>query len=183
MGESMNHYELLEPFHNKNAGFSKWTYAVRKNKNYFLKEFLDPVYPTEASLSDKVRKDRILDCEEFEQKRKKLYEAINAASDGNLVRIFEFFRFDNHYYISTEKIIGQTIPVKMMDRIPFHKRLFLCKSIAHSVLGIHRSKIVHADLKDNNIIIKQTKTGNLVGKIIDFDAGFFEDDPPSFEDE
>ena len=183
MGESMNHYELLEPFQNKNAGFSKWTFAVRRDKKYFLKEFLDPVYPTEESLSAKLRQLRIDDCEEFETKRKKLYEAINAASDGNLVRIFEFFRYDNHYYIATERIIGQTIPLQLVTNVPFEKRIFLCKSIAHSIRGLHREHIVHADIKDNNIMIKQTKTGRLVGKVIDFDAGFFEWDPPTYEDD
>ena len=31
----MNQYELLEPFQNKNAGFSRWTYAKKNNKDYF----------------------------------------------------------------------------------------------------------------------------------------------------
>ena len=47
MEDVMNEYELLAPFQNKNAGFSRWTYAVKDKKAYFLKEFLNPVYPME----------------------------------------------------------------------------------------------------------------------------------------
>lgn len=42
----------------------------------------------------------------------------------------------------------------------------MCKIIAHAVKGLHDAHIVHADIKENNILLKQTKTGNLIGKII-----------------
>ncbi|MGN1165607.1 MAG: protein kinase [Lachnospiraceae bacterium] len=183
MSEIINQYELLAPFQNKNAGFSRWTYATRKNKDYFLKEFLDPVYPTDESISLDLRRQRILDCEEYEVKKRSLYEAVNNASDGNMVRIFEFFRFDNHYYIATERIVAQKIPMAVMQAVPFENRLLLCKTIAHEMMNLHKAHVVHADIKENNIIIKQTEEGKLVGKIIDFDASFFEDDPPRDEDE
>ena len=183
MNEIMNQYELLAPFQNKNAGFSRWTYATRKGKNYFLKEFLDPVYPTEESLSLDLRNRRIRDCEEFEKSKKKLYELINNSSDGNAVRIFEFFRCDNHYYIATERIIEQKIPVEAMPAVPYDNRFLLCKTIAHAMMKLHQAHIVHADIKENNIIIKQTKNKKLVGKIIDFDASFLEENPPQYEDE
>lgn len=183
MSEMMNQYELLAPFQNKNAGFSRWTYAIRKDKEYFLKEFLDPVYPTDFSISLDVRKQRIADCEEYEVRKKKLYEAVNHASDGNIVRISEFFRFDNHYYIATDRIVGQKIPMAAMAAVPFENRFLLCKTIAHSMMKLHQAHVVHADLKGNNILIKQTQNGKLAGKIIDFDASFFEYDPPKYEDE
>lgn len=183
MNEVVNQYELLAPFQNKNAGFSRWTYATRKDKSYFLKEFLDPVYPTEESLSLSLRKQRIEDCKEYEIKKKKLYEAINNASRGNIVRIFEFFRYDNHYYISTDRIVDQKIPVEAMSAVPYENRILLCKTIAYEIKRLHEAHIVHADIKESNVLIKQTKNGKLIGKIIDFDASFFEDDPPRTEDE
>ena len=63
----MNQYELLEPFDNKNAGFSRWTCANKNGRTYFLKEFLDPVYPTEESLSSELCQQRIRECEEYEK--------------------------------------------------------------------------------------------------------------------
>lgn len=183
MSEIINQYELLEPLQNRNAGFSRWTYATKAGKEYFLKEFLDPVYPTDESLSIDLRQSRIRDCEEYQLKKKQLYESINRASHGNIVRIEEFFRYDNHYYIATEKVHGQTISMENMIVLPFEERQFLCKSIAYEMMNLHKMHIVHADIKGNNILLKSTANGKLVGKIIDFDAGFFEDNPPRYEDE
>lgn len=183
MGEIINQYELIEPFHNKNAGFSRWTFAKKEGKNYFIKEFLDPVYPMDNTLTEKNREKRIRDCEEFEEKQKNLYETINNASDGNLVRISEFFRYDSHYYITTERIVEQKIPMAAMVTRPMEDRIFLCKSIAHTIYQLHNINIVHADIKENNVLLKQTSTNKLVGKIIDFGCSFFENDPPQYEDE
>lgn len=134
-------------------------------------------------MSIDLRNRRIKDCEEFETKKKKLYDTINNASDGNAVRIFEFFRYDNHYYIATERIVGQKIPIPAMMAVPYDNRFLLCKTLAHAMMKLHQAHIVHADIKENNVIIKQTKHGRFVGKIIDFDASFFENDPPQYEDE
>ena len=183
MNEIINQYELTEPFQNRNAGFSRWTYARKKGEEYFLKEFLDPVYPTESSLSLELRQKRIRDCEEFERKQKRFYESVNNASHGNMVRIFEFFRSDNHYYIATEKIVPDDITMAEMPSIPLEDRLLLCRSLAFEMMNLHKAHIVHADLKATNILLKRTNKGKLIGKIIDFDAGFFEDDPPRYEDE
>ena len=183
MGEHMNQYELLEPFQNKNAGFSRWTYAKKYDKYYVLKEFLDPIHPTDDSLSLDVRKQRIRECKTFEEKKKRLYKAVNEASCGNTVRISEFFRYGNHYYIATERIVGQKIPLAAMPAVPLENRLLLCKSLAFEMMSLHKLHIVHADIKESNILLKQTKTGKLVGKIIDFDASFFEDDQPTEEEE
>ena len=183
MSEIMNQYELLEPFQNKNAGFSRWTYAKKNNRDYFIKEFLDPVYPTDDSLSLELRKLRIRECEEDEIKKKKLYEAVNNASCGNIVRIHEYFRYDNHYYITMERVVGQKIPIEAMQAVPYENRFLICKTLAYEIMNLHKAHIVHSDLKESNIIIKMTKEGKMVGKIIDFDASFFENDPPKYEDE
>lgn len=183
MQEIMNGYELLEPFKNKNAGFSRWTYAIKENKEYFLKEFLNPVYPREKSISSDLRKRCMRDCEEYQLKKKHLYEEVNNVSDGNLVRVFEFFRCDSHYYISTEKIQECKNSFKDIAKKSLEDRILLCKTIAHSVKKLHQAHIVHADIKDSNILIKQTEMGKLIGKIIDYDCSFFEDDPPQDEDE
>ena len=183
MSTIMNQYELLEDFQNKHAGFSRWTYGKKNGKTYFLKEFLDPVYPTDESISLTTRKELILDCKEYETEKKKLYETINNVSDGNLIRISEFFRFENHYYIATDKVDETKITMEQIANLPFEERVLLCKTVAHSMMKLHEAHIVHADIKETNIIIKKTKTGKLVGKIIDFDAGFFEEKPPKYEDE
>lgn len=183
MSELINGYELTEPFQNHNAGFSRWTYAKRKGKTYFLKEFMNPIFPDEESLSPELRKKRVADCTEFEEKKKKLYDAINQASDGNAVKVFEFFRCDSHYYISNRKVIGEQLAFAEISKLPLEDRVLLCRTAAHSVMKLHEAHIVHSDIKDTNVLIQKTVTGKLSAKLIDFDCSFFEADPPESEND
>lgn len=183
MEEVVNQYQLLEPFQNENAGFSKWTYAKKNEKEYFLKEFLNPIYPMGDSISAQLQEQRVKECEEYEKEKVNLYKTINEISDGNLVRISEFFRYDSHYYISTEKVISENISFEELQKISFDDRLLLCKALAHAMRELHKAGIVHADIKDSNVLLKKTTGNKIIGKIIDFDCSFFESNPPRFEDE
>lgn len=182
MGEVINGYDLIEPLQNRDAGFSRWTYAVRDGKLYFLKEFMDPVYPAADSLSERLREQRIRDCEEYEEEKRDIYEAVNRASDGNLVRIFEFFRCDAHYYIATLKIDALEMSFEEIAALPLDMRLLLCGTVAHSIMELHQAGIVHADLKASNVLLQRTENGQIAGKIIDFDCSFPESRPPEEED-
>ncbi len=44
-------YEIKGELKTNNSGFSKWGFATKNGRDYFIKEFIDPVYPihTEAS--------------------------------------------------------------------------------------------------------------------------------------
>ena len=104
LGEIINGFDLIEPLQNKNAGFSRWTFARRGDRVFFLKEFLDPVYPVDPAIGERQTKARVLACREFEKKCLERYETLNAASDGNAVRLEAFFRNGSHYYVAMEKI-------------------------------------------------------------------------------
>lgn len=180
---TINEYKFLMPLQNKNAGFSRWTYAVRYGEEYFIKEFMNPVYPDEETLSDTLRKKKIESCKRFEEKKINLYRKINEVSDGNLVRVFEFFRCDSHYYISMAKINSQKISFGEIMKLPFEDKIILCRTAARSILALHSAGIVHSDIKDTNVLIHKSKKGKYVAKIIDFDCSFFENDPPKTENE
>lgn len=179
----INDYILNAPFSNENAGFCKWTTAVKNGQSYFLKELLDPIYPMSKNLSEKVREMKIKECLQFEEKKKGLINKINSGSDGNVVRIEEFFRFDSHYYIATKQIKNYGITADKVVDFPLQERVFLCMSLAHSAASFHDLRIVHSDIKPTNILLKKTADNKLVGKIIDFDSSFSIDDPPIYEDE
>ena len=144
---------------------------------------MDPVYPTDSSLSPTLKQRREADCKKFEEKKKRLYSAVNRASDGNSIRICEFFRWDSHYYISNQKVTGASVPIEQMQAMPLEDRVLLCRTIAHSVMRLHDEHVVHSDIKDTNVLLKWTRSGKLVGKLIDFDCSFLESDPPQSEDE
>ena len=46
-GDVVNGYTILEDFKVVGAGLSKWTFAERGGRQYFIKEFLSPTYPDE----------------------------------------------------------------------------------------------------------------------------------------
>lgn len=180
---TMNGYRLLAPFDGKNAGFCRWTFGVRSGITYFLKEFNDPVYPDETTLSATLRQNRIRECEDFENRKVRLYHRLNGVSDGNVVRVFELFRWDSHYYLATRKVEGEKISMEEIARLPLEDRLLLCRTAAHALMQIHSGGIVHADIKQDNVLLQKTVTGKLTAKLIDFDASFLEEEPPEEEEE
>ena len=46
-GDVINGYTILEDFRVVGAGLSKWTFAANHGREYFIKEFLSPIYPDE----------------------------------------------------------------------------------------------------------------------------------------
>ena len=55
-GDVINGYRILEDFKVVGAGLSKWTFAERGGRQYFIKEFLSPTYPEDdAPGSEKIK--------------------------------------------------------------------------------------------------------------------------------
>ena len=170
---NINGYTLTTELTSENSGFSKWGFATKGGKQYFIKELINPVYPVDRSvMTPELFENKVKFCRDFENRYVRLYSSINNASCGNLVRIEEFFRCGSRYYLVMEKIEGKSVPVEVIANISEEKKLLLLKSVAFAFCCLHKWGVVHFDVKQNNIIVKQTKTGNYVGKVIDFDAGF-----------
>ena len=66
-GDVVNGYTILEDFKVVGAGLSKWTFAERGGRQYFIKEFLSPTYPDEyAPGSEKTKAKKRARCAAFE---------------------------------------------------------------------------------------------------------------------
>lgn len=178
-GEILHSYEILDDF-KVAGGTSKITFAERDGKEYFIKEFLSPKYPTiDSPGSEKVKAQKRKACEEFEKHHRELNKRINTkvGTGGNLVAAVDFFREGPCYYKVTEKIDVSSLTCKEISCLSIENLLLICKSVCHSVKILHDLGIVHGDLKPDNILIKKTTAG-YSGKLIDFDDSYFTEKPP-----
>ncbi len=180
---NINGYILKEELKNASSGFSKWGFAVKNGEEYFIKELINPVYPIDRSvMTEEMFQEKIAYCTNYENRFKTYYEKINNASRGNLVRINEFFRHDSRYYLITEKISGKALTMDDISKLDNDKKNILMRAAAYCFYDLHYAGIVHSDVKPNNILVKKTKRGNYVAKLIDFDSGFFKDEKIEGED-
>lgn len=178
MGDiNINNYILNKPLTCDNSGFSKWGIADRAGSKYFIKEFLSPVYPAEdLFFSEEKRNDRIRLCMKYVNDRRRIYEALRCASDGHIVVVEQFFRFRAKYYITTKAILEPVLSIDDIYHDSFEDRIRLICAVSYSVANIHKRKIVHADIKPDNVLVVKKRA--LIPYIIDFDSSFFEFNRP-----
>lgn len=161
------------------AGTCKWCFGTKNGKEYFIKEFLSPKYPyQDPVLTPEQIRDRVRKCNAFAARKLKIYDVVNRYSDGNDVRIYEYFRLKQKFFLSMEKIDDLHWTIQTVYSLPETHKRFLCAVICHAVAALHRGRLVHSDLKHENILYTRTRTGSITAKIIDFDSAFLETDVP-----
>ncbi len=178
----INNYSFDKPLASDNSGFSKWGIGNRGGRAFFVKEFLSPVYPADDTVfTEKKKQERIRLCQTFVEEKTNLYAALRDAADGSVVTVEQFFRVGAKFYISTRAVTEHTLSVSEIARCSFVDKLRLCCSIAHAMAAIHEKKIVHADIKPDNILV--VRKGTPHANIIDFDCSFFEAKCPKLGEE
>jgi serine/threonine protein kinase len=179
-GETINGYTILEDFKVVGAGLSKWTFAARGGREFFIKEFLSPTYPDDdAPGSERTKAKKRARCAVFEAHHRGLQQALAplSAYGGNLIVTLDFFRWGAKYYKVTEKVDAAALSGADVAAFDFRTKLVLMKSVAHSLKILHDLRIVHGDLKPSNILIKRTELG-YTSKLIDFDSSYVAGSPP-----
>lgn len=183
-GDFIQGYRILEDF-KVAGGMSKISFAERGGKEFFIKEFLYPKYPTADSPgSEKTKVQKRKACEAFENHHRELNQLIatKVSLGGNLVYAVSFFREGTFYYKVNEKIDTSSLSPKEISTLPKDKVITIARSVCHSVGILHELNIVHGDLKPDNILIKETSRDNYSGKLIDFDDSYFSEKPPKDRD-
>lgn len=173
-------YKLLGDLSAQNAGFCQWGFCEKGGREYFIKEFLTPVYPADnKDLSAKIIERKRKACDDFYSEKKEFYDVLSCCRTGNNILIQEFFRSGSKYYIVTDKVDADGTDPAIISKLSREKKETLIRSILYSIAKLHDAGIVHADIKPDNILLKKTTGGYYTAKIIDFDAGFLIKKTPS----
>jgi serine/threonine protein kinase len=183
-GDVVNGYLILEDFKVVGAGLSKWTFAERGGRQFFIKEFLSPTYPDDAAPgSEKTKAKKRARCATFEAQHRGMQKALAplSAYGGNLIVTLDFFRWGAKYYKVTEKVDAEDLGPGGVSALGLRWQLVLMKSVAHSLKILHDLRIVHGDLKPSNILVKRTELG-YTSKLIDFDSSYIAGSPPPAEE-
>ena len=183
-GDVINGYTILQDFTVVGAGLSKWTFAERGGREFFIKEFLSPTYPDDAAPgSEKTKARKRARCAAFEAHHLSIQHALAplSAYGGNLIVTLDFFRWGAKYYKVTEKVDAAIPADGGIAKLDFRLQLVLLKSVAHSLKILHDLRIVHGDLKPSNILVKRTELG-YTSKLIDFDSSYIAENPPPSEE-
>lgn len=180
LGDIINGYTILEE-PKVVGGMSIISFASKGDEVFFIKEFLAPKYPLPDSPgSEKMKEKKRNECLAFEEHHKQLIDKIDQRVErgGNIVKTIDFFRWGTCYYKITDRIDMVPMTCEEISKMPLENILIIVKSVCHSIRTLHHLKIVHGDLKPDNILIKKTETNDYTAKIIDFDDYFFSANPP-----
>lgn len=179
MIETRMGYQLCSQLSTAQSGTAQWCFATGNGGQWFLKEFLSPVYPdAKLEMPAELRKRKQDVFYAFTQRRIQVYSALRNADDGNLIIPQDVFRHGNRLNIITERVNPSSLSIEQICRMPEQKRNVLLRTLVNNVRRIHRYGVVHADLKPTNIIFKETRGGYHTAKLIDFDNSFLQAAPP-----
>lgn len=178
-------YNQLSDFTNENAGTSEWCKAEKGGRLYFIKKFQSPVYPSkELGLPEAKYAAKVKRFHKAKTTRETMYAALRKCNtSGALVIPEEVMSFQFHLCTVTEYVTGNVQPVDVC-RLSEWQRIILMRTLLLAVMNVHAAGIVHADIKDENILITQNaETGACLLKLIDFDSSYMRCSPPKTADD
>lgn len=180
MHDVINGYRCRTDWSTAGGGQCQWAFAERDGVIYFIKRFLAPRYPVEGSPGSAATKAKKLDrCRAFEAHHGAINDALRhrCGAGGNLVVARDFFRDGTTYYKVTDRVDTAGLTPDDIAALPLDQQLLLLKTVTHSVAILHEARIVHADLRPDNILVKRASSG-FITKLIDFDNAYFSETPP-----
>ena len=178
-GQHIRGYVIGTKPSNLNAGKCVWAFAEKDGKEYFVKEFLEPVLPRPDSMGSLASKQRRYAlCQEFEQRHQRVFSLLRAddLNAGNLVLPVDFFVDGTRYYKITDRVHDvEADPAGLTPAA----QLVLLRTLVDSLVLLHGKDMVHGDLKPTNILFHRPKNSMFhTAKLIDFDDAYQAGHPP-----
>lgn len=180
--DSLNGYEYSGEWNIASNG--QWLIGTRKGTRYFIKKFNTPKFPKKGMVSPKVEARMKDACNAWEGNQRTIIKTLSAYAKptGNLVVPVELFRVDTSFYKVTYAVDMSSLSVKQISALPEKDKILMLRTMTHSIRTLHKAKIVHGDLKPDNILVTKGPSGNYVTKVTDFDDSYFERMPPTAEE-
>lgn len=180
---AVNGFVIRSPLTANNAGNCTWGYAYKYGRQFFIKQFLNPKFPKpDADMYESTRARMVAECEKWYSAHSRVYKAILECGGSNIVNPLDFFNYENTYYLVTEKINSCGVSFMDIYKKSEEQKQVIMKILAYEISRLAEKKVIHSDLKPENLILKETVNGFFTVKIIDFDAGFLENEPPEPDD-
>ena len=158
----------------KNSPNGKYYMAESGGKKYFLKQFSEPKFPREGSSHELYAREK-RKCDEWLSAKRELIRALNELGDGtgNIVSPRDVFRDGSIFYQVTYWVDVQTKSLEQIKEYSFDEKIMLLKTYSAALKKVHSKKIIHGDLKPDNILIGASAKGLPAAKLIDFDDSYF----------
>lgn len=106
-------------------------------------------------------------------------EVLSILNHPNIIKLYEYYVDDVHYYFITDFAEGGELYDKIYEIKNYQESdsASIMEQLLSAVSYMHSKNIVHRDIKPENILLETKTTGDLSIKIIDFGtANFFEND-------
>ena len=94
-------------------------------------------------------------------------QSVSRLRHPNIVTIFEYGEYDGQPFLAMEYIAGETLGaiIRRRDPLPLGRKLQMLDEICAGMACAHRARVVHRDLKPDNIMV-DAESGLL--KVVDF---------------
>ena len=97
----------------------------------------------------------------------------------NVVRVLDFGHVGHAPFIVMEHVSGPRLAELLIERGPLSipAAIALVRQVLEGLAAVHAHRIVHGDVKPDNILVHTDEDGSTIPRLIDFGIAHFVDDP------